>query len=469
MKKTFRIITVSFILSACSDNNIDLVKNGKFNFGDDFSIGDLLDNRSVCSNIEWIENKESNSILYSCTLKKGNKFFSFDESYANKLRNETYEKKLELYKNKTENQINKLQENLVLLDAENKKIKNLKSINENFFQKVNDERFKPYIFDFFSLQKEVTINKNAEKPLVDYFAKNFNQNQLQQGFPSYGSLDEKKNIIFFIDVYDYFKTGNNNFDIGNFINQIKSKKENCIANKTEEAANDLLKNPEWLDSVKKMINTKVIEQCEKSYTNKDMWDYDLVQRTCIARSMESNNNYFSYAEQSVSSGEYQQKFDSQCSNLLDRQLDEAKQLLSNYSESLNHDLNKYFDYLIYNNIETIESIKNKIPYLKSSDFKDKNIEKARDDAEIKVREYSLTHILYGKEMILWEYNNVKKEYILKRRWMVQYEYGGKETSFNLNMDKLIYSSLTNIDNIDEYMTIRNQDAINKLNRLIYNR
>ncbi len=218
-----------------------------------------------------------------------------------------------------------------------------------------------------------------------------------------------------------------------------------------------------------MINTKVIEQCEKSYTNKDMWDYDLVQRTCIAKSMESNNNYFSYAEQSVSSGEYQQKFDSQCSNLLDRQLDEAKQLLSNYSESLNHDLNKYFDYLIYNNIETIESIKNKISYLKSSDFKDKNIEKARDDAEIKVREYSLTHILYGKEMILWEYNNVKKEYILKRRWMVQYEYGGKETSFNLNMDKLIYSSLTNIDNIDEYMTIRNQDAINKLNRLIYNR
>ncbi len=92
MKKTFRIITVSFILSACSDNNIDLVKNGKFNFGDDFSIGDLLDNRSVCSNIEWIENKESNSILYSCTLKKGNEFFSFDESYANKLRNETYEK-----------------------------------------------------------------------------------------------------------------------------------------------------------------------------------------------------------------------------------------------------------------------------------------------------------------------------------------------------------------------------------------
>lgn len=81
----------------------------------------------------------------------------------------------------------------------------------------------------------------------------------------------------------------------------------------------------------------------------------------------------------------------------------------------------------------------------------------------------MTHILYGKEMILWEYNNVKKEYILKRGWMVQYEYGGKETSFNLNMDKLIYSSLTNIDNIDEYMTIRNQDAINKLNRLIYNR
>ncbi|WP_272577535.1 MULTISPECIES: hypothetical protein, partial [unclassified Providencia] len=61
--------------------------------------------------------------------------------------------------------------------------------------------------------------------------------------------------------------------------------------------------------------------------------------------MESNNDYFSYAEQSVSSGEYQQKFDSQCSNLVDRQLDEAKQLLSNYSESLNHDLNKYFDYL----------------------------------------------------------------------------------------------------------------------------
>uniref|UniRef100_UPI002349EA64 hypothetical protein n=1 Tax=unclassified Providencia TaxID=2633465 RepID=UPI002349EA64 len=125
--------------------------------------------------------------------------------------------------------------------------------------------------------------------------------------------------------------------------------------------------------------------------------------------------------------------------------------------------------LINNNIETIESIKNKILDLKSSDFKDKNIENARDDAEIKVREYSLTHILYGKEMILWEYNNVKKEYILKRGWMVQYEYGGKETSFNLNMDKLIYSSLTNIDNIDEYMTIRNQDAINKLNRLIYNR
>ncbi len=104
---------------------------------------------------------------------------------------------MELYKNKTENQINKLQENPILLDAENKKIKNLKSINENFFQKVNDERFKPYIFDFFSLQKEVTINKNAEKPLVDYFAKNFNQNQLQQGFPSYGSLDEKK-ILYFL-------------------------------------------------------------------------------------------------------------------------------------------------------------------------------------------------------------------------------------------------------------------------------
>ncbi|WP_272572156.1 MULTISPECIES: hypothetical protein [unclassified Providencia] len=95
--------------------------------------------------------------------------------------------------------------------------------------------------------------------------------ELQQDFSSYGSLDEKEKIIFFIDVYDYFKTGYNNFDIGNFINQIKSKKENCIANKTEEAANDLLKSPEWLDSVKKMINTKVIEQCEKSYTNKEMW------------------------------------------------------------------------------------------------------------------------------------------------------------------------------------------------------
>lgn len=153
MKKTFRIIMVSFILSACSDNNIDLVKNGKFNFGDDFSIGDLLDNRSVCSNIEWIENKESNSILYSCTLKKGNKFFSFDEGYANKLRNETYEKKLELYKNKAENQINELQDNLILLDTENKKIKTLKSINENFFQKVNNERFKPYIIDFFPCKR----------------------------------------------------------------------------------------------------------------------------------------------------------------------------------------------------------------------------------------------------------------------------------------------------------------------------
>ncbi|MDM4761094.1 hypothetical protein [Vibrio alginolyticus] len=121
------------LLSGCGDSPIDIVKNQHFNNFSDYTIGELLDNRGVCENVEWSENKESKTVLYTCTLKKGKDFYTFNENYANTLRENQKQKGLELASKKTADVINNSKEILATINEQNTIINNLLNDKRNVF------------------------------------------------------------------------------------------------------------------------------------------------------------------------------------------------------------------------------------------------------------------------------------------------------------------------------------------------
>lgn len=420
MKKIVGVIIIGCFLIGCNESGINLVKNQKLSISNNYTIGQILDNRAVCNDIEWIENKENKSVLYTCSLGKGKRYFSFDESYAKKLRGDTYKYKIEFYTQKKNEEIEFDKEKIIELRKEIKYLENINAINDDFFAKYRNVKIKKTMDDFISSKEELDkIDNEFENKLIDYLDFNIGLNRGElSDMSQFSYINTSKNIHFFILLNEYLSSNKNknNEEVNSFIQHMELKKRKCIAGKMPEQCEYKLK------------ENRIYNSCD---------DFD--DKYANAECLKDENEFLSG----------------------------LSVLLNEFNELLNEHFKSYVSNLINYDNNRINEINNDISYLKSKEKDEENKKLSENDAERAVKKYSLFNIMYGKEFIFWEYNDIKKEYILKKSWMTQYEYGGSETNFNLDLEKIIYSSLNNINNIDEYMNLRTQDAIRKLNELLY--
>ena len=126
MKKIIAI-TIPLIILGCDDSSINILKKQEYPLSGGYSNSKVLDGRSVCESIKWVEDKENNTISYICRLKKGNHFFSFsfDENHAKKLNENAYNASIKEQKESFERSIEKIKVSISYLKDENKKLESI--------------------------------------------------------------------------------------------------------------------------------------------------------------------------------------------------------------------------------------------------------------------------------------------------------------------------------------------------------
>lgn len=93
-------------------------------------------------------------------------------------------------------------------------------------------------------------------------------------------------------------------------------------------------------------------------------------------------------------------------------------------------------------------------------------EQSKKEGEGAVRRYAMTHIVKGEEVIVWAWNPVAEQYNIESQYRKQYEYAGTSMTSNLYMDQVIYSSVKNISDVDDYMQRSREIAGRELYRMI---
>lgn len=72
------VASVLPLMAGCSDPNVEIVKNGKFDFDRSITVGEALENRSFCDDITWVSRKGEKGrdyVDYTCTTTSFNEFF----------------------------------------------------------------------------------------------------------------------------------------------------------------------------------------------------------------------------------------------------------------------------------------------------------------------------------------------------------------------------------------------------------
>lgn len=359
MKYNISPLIMVIFLCGCGDNDISAVKKLKISSDTEFTYGQILDNREICSKTEWLSDPEKKSITYQCTFKKGKVSYNFDDDYAKKLKQEVYERTLSTNSNNTP----------MLISKEEKTIQNKTALINDWHKTLNnpDNIFSP---DYRSSMPDMTLDSKA---FNNWLSDSSNKDKVEQ-------------IRKLIPLWVYWQR----FD--------------------------------------------PFEAYPKIISN------DFAEKTCHTPSPTINSD----DENCI---QIQQQLQNELISMLNAVSNEVKKTLS-------VDINKE----ITNISNDINKSKDNITYLNSSQKKNDDIQNANNSAELAVKAYSLTHVLYGVEFITWEYNKATNSYFVKSAGIKSYEYGGTYTIGTINIPLIIYSATKNVNDIDEYMALYRTSA-----------
>lgn len=458
-KKLF-YLTAILILSGCDGGNIDTVKKQKLIDSIDYTVGDILDNRGVCSNVEWTENKEKKIVEYNCTLNKGKIFFSFDEAYAKNLREKNLEVGLNNAQVKTQNVIENEKNNIERLENEIANLNKLKSSNEKIFTLENNDDFNLYTYYAFRNWNDSNESLGIKKTIEGEFY-SFNMNRSASEYTeiydyltdNYNKEDERYNK------YKSVVDGDEYNNKGYF--QSCVNKEYYDALETE--VNNLLNSQSWLDGINNKHYSEIRKICEnhlEGIVNNSEKEKKAWIEQCIDNAYKPE--YKNLAKEEAISKYKNINFDEKCTLEKENKIKSILETLELYNNQVKAELTKIVEQnLVEKNSELTKSKEN-IAHYTSSKRLDEEKEEAKTFAEYTVRQYVLTHIPRGVEQIIWEYNSVTKKFIIKSQHLIQYDYDGKVMTGNLYLDVAVYAALNNINDIDNYMKIRQEKALNKL-------
>ncbi|WPA91171.1 hypothetical protein QS795_011855 [Providencia zhijiangensis] len=443
------------LLAGCGDSPIDEVKNQHFEGFNNYTIGQILDNRGVCGSVLWQENKETKTVQYTCNLNKGKTHFSFDEGYANNLRNTSKQEGLKLAVDKTESEIERAKNTLGNIKEHNEIITKLLNDDNNIFILRKNQEYQGYIFDAI---RSYSYSPEAQK--LDEIARlEFNNGPLHMDFDEYYAL------------YQYL-IEKNDTDSGAHVKykfaiegggQSYGLYKQCVARETYDAIQSLRNDKHWIDEINSKHNEEMKKICVDHLSRYEPTDYDKELENCISRSYKPD--YDKLVRKQGLSEETTKRIANDCSEEKDRKIAEYHSLLEQYSTNVRNVINSQLTDELTKNKVLFEETETKLKFLESSGRKTEEEQEANQYAENNVKRYSLTHILKGEEIIVWEYNKISKDYIIKQMGSVQYEYGGKTMSTSLPLDVLIYAALNNVNDIDDYMIIKRKKALNKLMNL----
>ncbi len=430
------------LLSGCGDSPIDIVKNQHFNNFSDYTIGELLDNRGVCENVEWSENKESKTVLYTCTLKKGKDFYTFNENYANTLRENQKQKGLELASKKTADVINNSKEILATINEQNTIINNLLNDKRNVFTLYKNEDYKNYIY----------------KAVREYNRTQDSYNFKSKAIMEFGLMPHSD--VTFEDVQDVYQylIENNKTDSVNhrFLKrkiegdeQESGLYQQCVSVETYNAIQTMKNDKSWINEVNSKHYLEMKKLCIENLKGfkSDTYNQDL--DNCIAYSYKPD--YGKLAREQGLNEETKNNIVRYCSERKDKKLVEYRNLLDKYNISIRNELVSLLNKQLIENEKILEDSERTLKFYGSNNRKIEENKESDKYAEASVVRYSLTNILKGEEKILWEYSDTSKKYIVRNMENIQYEYGGTTMTSSLFLDVLIYSSINNVNDIDSYM------------------
>ncbi|MBL0876391.1 hypothetical protein HLB02_23735 [Serratia nevei] len=480
VKKIICLCITSVVLSGCNDSDVNAVKSSRIEGFENYTYGQVLDDRKVCSDTEWEHSSENDirTVTYRCTLKKGKVFFSFDDNYVETLSKKTYEDALKKEVQKAEDEIKKTKEMIKANENEIRRLETEKKDKMVLFTRNDNDELAIYSELLNTHSGADTVN-NINIIYIKFMNKmedipGFRINNLvsinEDRYQSYSTLSTLYSYLNTVPGSSFQESREGKY----YQDAFKSRHDYCInKQKSAEIArekNILLNNSEWRELTQKKNQENILNNCKKENKDKDPRNIDVVIEQCIFRNGYINFNAIADSEvrEKVELGlakDIKASCDSEDAQVKDALKKELIDILK---------LAKPVQLKILDEEINILSNKNKedasyLAYLNS----DKNVEdskkSAEESAEKAVNKYAMTNVMLGTEVIKWEYNNVNKEFFIKSKFMRQMEYGNRHTDFNLHMDKIILSATRNINDVDQYMEMRRQDAINELNKLIYNR
>lgn len=73
------VFLVMVVVVGCSDSNVEMVRNGKLDFDRSITVGQALENRNFCDDIEWSSSQDDKGRVYvdhTCYVYSFNDFFA---------------------------------------------------------------------------------------------------------------------------------------------------------------------------------------------------------------------------------------------------------------------------------------------------------------------------------------------------------------------------------------------------------
>ncbi|HDZ5418872.1 TPA: hypothetical protein RTK63_004373 [Vibrio harveyi] len=233
------------LLSGCGNNNVDIVKSGRMDYDNSYTISDAFDTRKICEKTSWNETKDSlerDIVQYICFFNENEKFLderlNFNISrLQNEFSSKLEQRKMDInnYKIKLKNHTSEIEHIKKVIDSHEKLIVKYESYDFNNDEKVidlrnqleselngrNDEyivsRFKEQIAQRLSyLNRKVeteikhyeNVVKTNNKSLIDY-QNRMNSTKVEldsliaqfDGYKSNLELEEKNAILKYKDTF----------------------------------------------------------------------------------------------------------------------------------------------------------------------------------------------------------------------------------------------------------------------------
>ncbi|WP_187984670.1 hypothetical protein [Vibrio metschnikovii] len=460
MKNILSVI-ILLIISGCNNESISKIKQQEYPNSNGYTNGKILDNRSVCEKIDWLENKEDNTVSYICRLKKGNRFFSFNDEYANNLRESSYKKYLE-YKRKYDANVER--NNIIQME---------KSIE--YDNALRDFKIKTAGLSIYDIERKKEeyysrpISGLVYRAVIDAEKSNEGKSLFQKTKSISHQIPislYEVNFNVYNSMNDFFSGRFDDVKYKHIYDEIISLPVSlCRSGEYIKNKNSLLKNKEWLNEIDVEHEEKIIKPiCEKHLESSGVIkinsNYQSALERCLSDSYKPDYN--KKAEEELRN----KVIDNSCDNEKELIIDELKLVINEYNSLVLKSIeNKIEEMMVINNQE-MEKYNADLARLKSSSIVKEQEDFARKQAEQDVKRYAMTAVMYGEEVITWKYSKVLEKYILFQAILKQYEYSGETMSVNLDLNGLLASSINDVSNVDEYMSKRHSENVERLQRFI---